>query len=272
MCGIAGFYAPGAADPRTLERMTAALAHRGPDASGFHVEGPVHLGHRRLSVIDIAGSPQPMRDAEGRVAVTYNGEIYNFRELREDLARQGWRFRTNGDTEVLIAAWHRYGERMVTHLRGMFAFALWDARDERLFLARDHIGVKPLYYAWDGTTLVFASEAKAVLEHPSVARDIDLAALRLYLEAQFVPAPHSILQSVRKLPPAHTLSLSRGALSLARYWSPSYTPKEKVDDTTAMDIVERELRASIEGMLIADVPIGAFLSGGIDSRAWWRRS
>jgi asparagine synthase (glutamine-hydrolysing) len=265
MCGIAGYVSDTALAPEVLAAMTRSLAHRGPDADGFWTSGRAHLGHRRLSVIDIAGSPQPMIAPDGRVAVVFNGEIYNFRELRDELARGGWTFRTAGDTETILAGWARWGEDLVTHLRGMFAFALWDAGTQTLFAARDHLGVKPFHYAWDGATLVFGSELKAVLEHPAVAAEIDLAALRLYLECQFIPAPHSIFRSVRKLPPGHTLTLRGTSLALRKYWCPRYTDKLALSDRDAEDALDRELRASVEGMLVADVPLGAFVSGGIDS-------
>ena len=162
MCGITGYVGDTAFAPDTLAVMTNRLAHRGPDAGGLFVQGPAHLGHRRLSVIDLAGSTQPMSSADGAVTVVFNGEIYNFRALRLELARGGWDFRTSGDTEVLLAGWHAWGPRIVDRLRGMFAFALWDARDATLFAARDHLGVKPFHYAWDGVTFVFASEIKAL--------------------------------------------------------------------------------------------------------------
>jgi asparagine synthase (glutamine-hydrolysing) len=265
MCGIAGYVSDTALAPAVLAAMTRSLAHRGPDADGFWSDGRAHLGHRRLSVIDIEGSPQPMTSPDGRVAVIFNGEIYNFRQLREELARSGWQFRTAGDTEVLLAGWAAWGEDLVLHLRGMFAFALWDAATQTLFAARDHLGVKPFHYAFDGGTLVFGSELKAVLAHPAVAAEIDPAALRLYLECQFIPAPHSVFRSVRKLLPGHTLTLRGRELSLRRYWCPHYTDKLALSDREAEDALDRELRNSIEGMLIADVPLGAFVSGGIDS-------
>jgi asparagine synthase (glutamine-hydrolysing) len=265
MCGIAGYVSDTATAPGVLAAMTRSLAHRGPDADGFWSSGPAHLGHRRLSVIDIAGSPQPMTSPDGRVAVVFNGEIYNFRELREELARGGWTFRTAGDTETLLAGWARWGEDMVGHLRGMFAFALWDADRQTLFAARDHLGVKPFHYAWDGRTFVFGSELKAVLAHPAVDADIDPAALRLYLECQFIPAPHSVFAGVRKLQPGCTLTLRGGALTLREYWRPRYGDKLALSDREAEDALDRELRASVQGMLVADVPLGAFVSGGIDS-------
>ncbi|MDQ6619500.1 MAG: asparagine synthase (glutamine-hydrolyzing) [Pseudomonadota bacterium] len=265
MCGIAGYHSSTSVPGGVLRAMTDALAHRGPDASGYYESGPVHLGHRRLSVIDIAGSPQPMSSADGALTIIYNGEIYNFRALRDELAGHGWTFRTDGDTEVLLAAWHVWGEAMVQHLRGMFAFALWDARDESLFIARDHLGVKPLHYAWDGTTLVFGSELKAVLAHPSVASIVDPAALRLFLECQFIPAPHTILQSVHKLLPAHSLLLRGGQLREETYWRVDHVPKLRLSDDEAIERLDAALREAVTGMLVSDVPLGAFVSGGLDS-------
>ncbi|MCC6197318.1 MAG: asparagine synthase (glutamine-hydrolyzing) [Burkholderiales bacterium] len=265
MCGIAGYVSDRALAPEVLATMTRSLAHRGPDADGFFTSGRAHFGHRRLSVIDIAGSPQPMTSADGRVAVIFNGEIYNFRELRDELARGGFAFRSAGDTETLVAGWLAWGEALVTRLRGMFAFALWDAQSGTLFAARDHLGVKPFHYAWDGVTLVFGSELKAVLAHPAIAADVDLAALRLYLECQFVPAPHSVFRAVRKLPPGHALKLTGNTLSVGAYWRPDYRDKLELTEEEAADALDRELRKSIEGMLVADVPLGAFVSGGIDS-------
>jgi asparagine synthase (glutamine-hydrolysing) len=265
MCGIAGYISDNEFAPQVLAAMTRSLAHRGPDADGFYSAGRAHLGHRRLSVIDIAGSPQPMRSADERLAVVFNGEIYNFRELRHKLERGGWSFRSAGDTEVILAGWQRWGARVVEHLRGMFAFALWDARTQTLFAARDHLGVKPLHYAWDGSTLVFGSELKAVLAHPAVGNEIDPAALRLYLECQFIPAPHTVMRGVRKLPPGCTLELTGNDLQIKPYWRPDYSDKLVLADRDAEDAVDAELRKSVEGMLIADVPLGAFVSGGIDS-------
>ncbi|MCC7326971.1 MAG: asparagine synthase (glutamine-hydrolyzing) [Burkholderiales bacterium] len=265
MCGITGYVSDTALAPEVLAAMTRSLAHRGPDADGYFDCGRAHLGHRRLSVIDIAGGAQPMTSPDGSVAVVFNGEIYNFRQLRDELARGGWTFRTAGDTETILAGWAAWGDDVVTHLRGMFAFALWDAATQTLFAARDHLGVKPFHYAWDGSTFVFGSELKAVLAHPGVAAEVDAGALRLYLECQFIPAPHSVFRGVRKLLPGHTLKLRGVTLDIRPYWRPDYRSKLALSDREAEDALDRELRASIEGMLVADVPLGAFVSGGIDS-------
>jgi asparagine synthase (glutamine-hydrolysing) len=265
MCGIAGYISSKAFAADTLAEMTRRLAHRGPDAEGLFSRGQAHLGHRRLCVIDIAGSAQPMSSADDALTVVFNGEIYNFRALRQELADLGWRFRSSGDTEVLLAGWRAWGPRVVDHLQGMFAFALWDARDGTLFAARDHLGVKPFHYAWNGETFVFGSEIKALLAHPAVAREIDVRALRLYLECQFVPAPHTIFTGIRKLPPGHALHLKGGKLEIRGFWRPDYADKLDIDDDDATHALDGALRSSVAGMLIADVPVGAFVSGGVDS-------
>ena len=265
MCGLAGSVGPAPASEATLARMTSRLAHRGPDDERFYRDGPVAFGFRRLSIIDLEGSPQPMSTPEGELTCVFNGEIYNFASLRRDLAARGHAFRTNGDTEVLLYAWREYGERMLEHLQGMFAFAIWDRRAQRLFVARDHIGVKPLYYHWDGRTLVFGSELKALIEHPRVSRSIDLDALGLYLECQYIPSPKTIYRSVRKLEPGHALTVQGGTLSLRQYWKPDYSRKFEFGEAEALGRLESELRRSVQSMLVSDVPLGSFLSGGVDS-------
>jgi asparagine synthase (glutamine-hydrolysing) len=267
MCGIAGLWASGGPDRDALARMTDALAHRGPDADGAFVDGPVALGHRRLSVIDLAGSPQPMTSVDGRATIVFNGEIYNFRELREELRALGQRFATDGDTEVILAGWRAWGDGVLSRLSGMFAFALWDRDARTLLLARDHLGVKPLHYRLDARGgLAFASELKALAHAPGFAREVDLDAIGLYLEAQYVPAPRTVWRGVAKLPAAHAMRIDAdGRASVWRYWSPTWTPKPALSDDEAVDALERELSRSVASMLVADVPLGAFLSGGIDS-------
>lgn len=265
MCGLVGWVDARPAPPEILQRMCTAIAHRGPDADGFHVDGEAALGHRRLAVIDLEASRQPMRTENGRFALAYNGELYNFQELRKELETAGCRFRTAGDTEVVLQALATWGSEAVPRFRGMFALAFWDARERCMLLARDPLGIKPLHYAWDGRRLLFGSEIKALLPHPSVSRDIDLDAIRLYLECQFIPAPHTVYRAIRKLPQAHTLLLKDGRLRLERYWRPSSLPRLDLSEADAEEALDRELRASVESMLVADVPLGAFVSGGIDS-------
>jgi asparagine synthase (glutamine-hydrolysing) len=265
MCGIAGFHDTANRSADVLRAMVRSIRHRGPDAEGFHESGPIHLGHRRLSVVDLAGSRQPLFNEDGSVAVVFNGEIYNYLELRGALLALGHRFATSGDTETLVHGYEAWGTAMLKRLRGMFAFAIWDENTQRLFVARDQLGVKPVYYYWDGALFAFASELKALLEHPGVPRQIDLEALNLYLECQYIPAPRSIFQRVRKLLPGHALVLESGNLSEFSYWTPDYSHKEKLTDKEAVDLVDAGLRESVRGMLMADVPLGAFVSGGVDS-------
>lgn len=265
MCGIAGYFSTQAVDDAVLRAMTDRIALRGPDADGFYHNGPLHLGHRRLSVLDILGSTQPMLTPDAQQAVVFNGEIYNYAALRACLQQLGHVFCTQGDTETLLYAWREWGREMLAQLTGMFAFALWDEAQRSLFLARDHLGVKPLYYFWDGNTFVFGSELKAVTAHPAVKREVDLNALGLYLEAQYIPAPHTIYKHIKKLEPGHALLLKDGKLESWRYWLPDYSQKMQLGETEAVAALDRELRRSVESMLVADVPLGAFVSGGIDS-------
>jgi asparagine synthase (glutamine-hydrolysing) len=267
MCGLSGFVDLRAANDAgdLLRRMNRRLAHRGPDEEGYYEDGPAHLGHRRLSVIDIASSLQPMTSADGRFTLVYNGELYNFRELRGELEGLGRRFRTRGDTEVLLQAFEQWGGSSLQRLQGMFAFAIWDAREQSLFAARDPLGVKPFHYYWDGELFGFASELKALIDHPKVRRDIDLDALSLYLEAQYIPAPRTIYRSIRKLEAGHAVELRGGKLEEFRYWNPDFSSKGGWDEAESLQRLEEELRSSVRSMLVADVPLGAFVSGGIDS-------
>jgi len=269
MCGIAGMVvAPGySADGRLLQAMTDILAHRGPDGDGMHLEGRVGLGHRRLSIIDLATGDQPMASDDRRVWVTFNGEIYNFRELRRDLESRGQQFRTTSDTEVLLKAYEVYGTDCLRHLRGMFALAIWDGRCRRLFLARDRAGIKPLVYAWDGQRLLFASEIKSLLQDPALDRDVDEEALRDYLTFLYVPSPKTIFRAIRKLPPASflTLDVDSGALRVERYWQLVFRPDIRRSEAETLEGLRAHLADAVRSHLVSDVPIGAFLSGGADS-------
>lgn len=265
MCGFTGWFDHEPQTRNILEEMTSAIAHRGPDASGFFYSNPVALGHRRLSIIDLAGSHQPMMSSDERYILVYNGELYNFPELRAEMEKKGIRFQTEGDTEVLLQALILWKEEALHRLQGMFAFAFWDRKDQELLLARDHLGVKPLYFCWDSQRLLFASEIKALLPHPKVSREIDPQAIALYLECQYIPAPLSIYRQIRKLPPAHYLRLKKGTLEEKPYWTPTYLPKWPFDEKSAVEELEKHLRRSVSSMLIADVPVGTFVSGGIDS-------
>lgn len=271
MCGIAGIFhleTPKPVDPARVEAMCDALAHRGPDGHGTWTAPGVGLGHRRLSIIDLAGSPQPMPALDGRAMLVFNGEIYNYRELREELKQSGARFRTDGDSEVIIAAWQRWGPECVTRLHGMFAFAIYDLEARTLFLARDRLGVKPLYLAplSDGS-VAFGSEMKALLAHPLLRRDVDPLAVEDYLTWGYVPDSRSILKGVMKLPAGHSLLLRHGAPlpSPSQWWDVSFAERRK---GKAADL-EAELlylmRQAVSSRMVADVPLGAFLSGGVDS-------
>ena len=274
MCGIAGILdtRTGAADPAILRRMCDRLAHRGPDAEGFHVRGPAGLGHRRLSIIDLSGGRQPLANEDGTVWVAFNGEVYNFQELRGPLEARGHKFATHSDTEVIVHAYEEYGERCVEHFRGMFAFAVWDETRRRLFVARDRLGKKPLFYTWADGQFLFASELQGLLQHPGVKRDVDPIALDDFLTYGYIPAPKTIFRSVFKLPPAHRLTVTlpdrvggEVAHRVERYWQLRYDPKARVDERDAIEGLAEVLTEAVRLRMIADVPLGALLSGGVDS-------
>lgn len=273
MCGIAGFanLRKGLDQHtalRTLEKMCRVIRHRGPDDEGVFLTSNAALGMRRLAVIDIRGGHQPLFNETRTLAVVFNGEIYNYRELRERLQSNGHRFVTNSDTEVIVHAYEQYGIDCVTRLRGMFAFAVWDERSEELFIARDRVGEKPLYYALteDGS-LVFGSELKALLVHPQLDRSIDPIALDAYLTLGYVPDPYCIVQQVKKLPPGHTLVFANDRLTISPYWDFTYTPIETRDEREWIEELRWRLAEAVRVRLVADVPLGAFLSGGLDSTA-----
>jgi len=265
MCGIAGIV--GRPDAEVLDRMMEALKHRGPDDAGVYGDERAALGHRRLAVIDPEGSHQPIANEDGRYHLVANGEIYNYRDLRRRLAARGHRFRTGGDSEVILHLYEDLGAACVAELNGMFAFAVWDAQERRLFLARDRLGIKPLFYASVQGGLIFASEMKALLVHPDVEREIDPEGVDLYLTFRFVPAPWTILRSVRKLPPGTTLAWHGGEPQVARYWElpPAGEGGEVLDGLRAADRLEALLAESVRSRLVSDVPLGAYLSGGLDS-------
>jgi asparagine synthase (glutamine-hydrolysing) len=270
MCGIAGVLYADAARPvdgAVLRALGDSIRHRGPDAEGFWSEPGVGLVHRRLSIIDLAGGDQPIGNEDGSLQVIFNGEIYNFLELRRGLEQQGHRFRTNSDTEVLVHLYEEHGDDLVTRLRGMFAFALWDRPRRRLLLARDRLGIKPLYLYRDGEKLVFGSELKAILAHPGVERELNPSALEAYLTFGVVPGATSIFKKIEKLPPAHVLTVSAGNLQAVpkRYWQLRMTPDERLSAEDWQEAVRAKVDETVKAHLIADVPVGAFLSGGMDS-------
>jgi asparagine synthase (glutamine-hydrolysing) len=270
MCGIAGILYPDSTqpvDPFLLKRMGDAIAHRGPDAEGFLREPGIGLVHRRLSIIDLAGGDQPVGNEDGSVQVVFNGEIYNYQELRDELLAKGHQFRTRSDTEVLVHLYEELGAGLVSRLRGMFAFALWDAKQRQLLLARDRVGQKPLYIYRDQERLLFASELKAILSLPEIDHSIDPAALEDYLTFGFIPGSRSIFRRIEKLPPAHMLIVGPNTphSTAQRYWSyPSVMPSSQSVGEWC-EAIEAKITETVRLHLLADVPVGAFLSGGVDS-------
>ena len=270
MCGISGILNLDgrSVDSALLRRMNDTLEHRGPDGSGLFVEGSIGLGHRRLSIIDLHTGDQPMATPEGDVQVVFNGEIYNFLQLKAELEQRGHVFRTRSDTETLLHGYREWGEHFVEHLRGMFAIALWDKRRRKLLLVRDRLGKKPLYYHFDGLRLVFGSEMKALLADASIPRDLDLQALDAYLSFGYVPSPLSIFQAIRKLPPAHLAVCEGERLEIRPYWDLDMThPGESIDEARAVEELREVFDEAVRLRMISDVPLGAFLSGGVDSSA-----
>src|SRR5256885_908154 len=272
MCGIAGWAN---LDPRTSPReggeellrlMCDRMIHRGPDSEGYLLDDGIALGMRRLAIIDLLTGEQPTFNEDQSIAVILNGEIYNYRELRADLETRGHTFRSASDTEILPHLYEEYGRDMVSHLNGMFAFALWDDRRRSLFIARDRFGEKPLYWGVFDQTLLFASEPKVLLAHPAVRPNLNLNALRQYLSFDYVPAPLSIYEGISKLPAAHMLTLEDGKVIVERYWKLSYKTREPVPSVNEAAEQLRELLAdSVRMRLVSDVPLGVLLSGGIDS-------
>jgi asparagine synthase (glutamine-hydrolysing) len=268
MCGIAGYVGQGGAE--TLAAMLPLLKHRGPDGEGVHLEPGVGLGMTRLAIIDLEGGRQPMTNEDESVWLVQNGEIYNFRELRAELQARGRTFRTRSDTEVLLRAYEEFGEACVEHLRGMFAFALWDRRRRRLLLARDRVGKKPLYYRRHGGLLLFASEIKALLAHPGTCRDVDGDSLHHYLAFGYSPGGRSMFAGVASLPPAHVAVVEGDRLATRAYWTLPRGAAARANVVAAAEapaLVRQALVESVRLRLESDVPLGVFLSGGIDSGA-----
>lgn len=269
MCGIIGRFNYRSGAPvadHTLAAMCELVGHRGPDGQGVWSDGPVGFGHRRLAVIDTSSAGrQPLQTADGRLTITFNGEIYNFGELRRELEQHGCQFHSRTDTEVILHAYQRYGVDCLSRLRGMFAFAIWDADKRRLFAARDRLGKKPLYYRNDSDGFAFASEPKAFLAESSFVAEADPRALFHYLSFQYVPSPASAFRGLHRLPPAHYLVLEDGRLSIERYWTLRYSPKRSISEAEAAESVLADLTEATRIRLVSDVPLGAFLSGGIDS-------
>ena len=273
MCGITGIFDTRGKrdiDRVALERMNQSQFHRGPDEGGVHVEPGVGLGHRRLSIIDVSTGQQPLYNEDGSVCVVFNGEIYNYQELIPELQSLGHTFHTRSDTEVIVHAWEAWGEASVERFRGMFAYVLWDRNRETLFLARDRLGVKPMYYAiLDDGTLLFGSELKSLLAHGGLKREIDPLAVEEYFSLGYVAEPRSIFRQGRKLPPASTLAIRRGQPvgEPREYWDVRFSLDQKLSDADACEQLTEKLRESVRMRMISEVPLGAFLSGGVDSSA-----
>lgn len=267
MCGITGFVSN--RDVRgnrdILERMNTAITHRGPDDDGFYVDEFAALAMRRLAIIDIAGGAQPISNADGTKWIVFNGEIYNYRELREDLENRGHKLKTRSDTEAVVFLYDEFGPDCLQRLRGMFAFAIWDNVDRTLFLARDRLGKKPLLYSQKPDGLIFGSEFTALLEHPEIGREVDTGAIDDYLTFLCVPAPRTAFKQIRKLEPGHWLRWKNGKVETKRYWLPDFSKKIKIDEQEALEETSRILRESTRMRMISEVPLGAFLSGGVDS-------
>ncbi len=272
MCGIAGFLTRGGrpAELAPLRRMTQRLAHRGPDGAGFHVDGPAALGHRRLSIIDLAGGGQPMGNEDGRLQVVFNGEIYNYLDLRRDLEKRGHRFTTRSDTEALVHLYEEVGERLPEYLEGMFAFAIWDAREQEFFLARDRLGKKPIYYteAAPGLAFAFASELKGLLALEGLQRRVRSESVANFLALSYVPEPETIFEDIRKLPAGCTMRVREdGCEAPRRYWRIDFSPGEPEGEAEAVEQLETLACEAVRKRLMSEVPLGAFLSGGVDSSA-----
>jgi asparagine synthase (glutamine-hydrolysing) len=266
MCGIAGIIAPGTEKITAIQRMLDALAHRGPDDAATEHDAAAVLGFRRLAIIDLEGGRQPLTNADGSIWLVCNGEIYNHEELRRSLQADGHRFLTQSDCEVILALYERHGDRLLEHLRGMFAFALWDSRKRRLLAARDHLGQKPFYYARTARGFAFASEIKALLAFDPSLRKMNLEALDQYFTLRLVAPPHSMFRDVHKLPPGHLLVLDDQREPVVRpYWDLSFEPKTAGSEDALVDELEERLHDALRLHMVSDVPVGALLSGGLDS-------
>jgi asparagine synthase (glutamine-hydrolysing) len=271
MCGICGMVAldhEGRADARLVQAMADSIRHRGPDDEGLYAGGQAALGHRRLSIIDLAGGKQPIGNEDGTVWIVFNGEIYNFRELRRDLEGKGHRFQTHSDTEVIVHLYEQYGPDAVSRLQGMFAFAIWDERARTLFLARDRVGIKPLYYTVCEGQLLFASEIKALLRHPGVRRVVDPQAIDSFIAHHYGPGAGTAIAGIRRLLPGHHLTVRDGRVTVTEYWDLRFdpAPAPRSEAAAAEDLVAL-LRDTVRGHMISDVPVGVLLSGGVDSTA-----
>ena len=267
MCGIAGFFHKERCDADVLlGAMLQTIRHRGPDGSGQLIDGAFALGMTRLAIIDLEGGDQPIYNEDRSIAVICNGEIYNYREIRRDLKKSGHRFRTNSDCEVLVHLYEQYGDAVAEHVEGMFAFAIYDSQRRRMLLARDRLGIKPLFLADTSRAVIFGSEIKALLCHPGIDRSLDLQAVDEYLTYTYVPAPRTIYRGIRKVSPGTCITIDEhGTVDSFRYWTPKATPDLPGSESDLTDLVGQQLAEAVRSHLVSDVPVGVFLSGGIDS-------
>ena len=264
MCGIAGFY--GFEDKNLLKRMCDIIEYRGPDDYGYYTDKNVGLGMRRLSIIDVNGGKQPIFNEDGSIVIVFNGEIYNFAELKKLAERRGHRFYTNSDTEVIVHLYEIFGERCVDYLRGMFAFAVWDSNKKVLFLARDRLGKKPLYYTFFDGKLLFGSEIKSILQCQEVKREVNLQALHEFLTLEYVPGPKTMFKNIYKLQPGRTLTINKNNIKIKKYWEINISEKSD-NETASKEIVFKLLEEAVKIRLMSEVPLGVYLSGGVDSSA-----
>lgn len=265
MCGICGIVSNDKIEQATLHRMTNAISHRGPDDEGFFLKNGIGLGHRRLSIIDLGGGRQPLANEDQTIWIIFNGEIYNYKSLGRELKEKGHKFSTESDTEVIVHLYEEMGVNCVDKLNGMFAFAIWDERLNKLFMARDRIGQKPLFYATNGRKFIFASEVKGILAEGSVNREIDFSAVHHYLSLRFIPVPQSMFLNIKKIPAGHYLTYHNGNVEIKRYWDLSFNEKIKLTEDEYLECLDDKLIKTVESHLISDVPVGSFLSGGMDT-------
>jgi len=271
MCGICGKFEldlQARVSPALVKAMADTISHRGPDDEGYYVSGPIGLGFRRLSIIDLNTGHQPISNEDGSVWIVFNGEIYNYQELREHLLSRGHVFKTRTDTEVIVHLYEEFGEGCVDKLRGMFAFAIWDNRNKLLFIARDRLGIKPLYYASSSKSLVFASEMKAILADPEVRREVEPATIDRFLSFNYTPGEETFFKNIRKLQPGHYIVVRQGELHIRQYWDLHFStepehPNQKQAEERLVNLLEESVRLH----MISDVPVGFLLSGGLDSTA-----
>lgn len=269
MCGICGIFnrSGNQIDRGLLDKMTTIIRHRGPDGEGRFVDGEVGLGHRRLSIIDVEGGAQPIGNEDGCLQIVFNGEIYNFIELRRELEAAGHRFKTRSDTEVIVHAYEQWGKECVRRFNGMFSFALWDSKERALFLARDHLGIKPLYYVDLGNRVLFASEIKALLQDQGCPREVDVDALAELFTFRYVPSPKTLFNGIKKLPPGHWMTISARGIEINRFWDWVPRLREKYDENALIEEYQSLLEDAVRLQLRSDVPLGLFLSSGVDSGA-----